>query len=153
MVVRDTASALASTADEATQVFLRPHQSWAFTQTERLATSVTNSYTQTARPRLPWSYSYAQFGALLNLYPDIHPEDFVTFGVLHDQPRRGSLLEWRDAAGVLSHMVGGRLLLVNQLFPIIRRIQRLHAGDPTRAAEEEALVAIVMGRDAVRECP
>jgi len=36
------------------------------------------------RPRLPWAYSYAQFGALLNTFPYIHPEDFVTFGVFHD---------------------------------------------------------------------
>jgi len=65
------------------------------------------------RPRLPWNYSYAQFGALLSLYPNIHPEDFITFGVLNDQPRRGSMLEWRDAAGVLSYMGGGRRLLVD----------------------------------------
>jgi len=42
------------------------------------------------RPRLPWAYSYAQFSALLTAYPDAHPEDFVTFGVLQAQPCRGS---------------------------------------------------------------
>jgi len=46
------------------------------------------------RPRLPWAYSYAQFGALLTAYPDVHPEDFVTFGVLQAQPHHGSQCEW-----------------------------------------------------------
>jgi len=72
-------------------------QAGAFFNTEEIPPGV-------PRPRLPWGYSYAQFGALLDLYPGIHPEDFITFGVLNDQPRRGSLLEWQDAAGVLSHM-------------------------------------------------
>jgi len=96
------------------------------------------------RLRLPWAYSYAQLGALLTAYTDVHPEDFVTFGVLQAQPRRGSQCEWGEVAGVLAHMVGGRLLLVNQLLLIIRRIQRLGLADPMRAVEEEALVALVM---------
>jgi len=102
--------ALTSTTDQTTQVLLRPRQSWAFTQTERPATSTSSSWTQVPRvdltdtatdmppvlvtstscqagayfnndeippgvprPRLPWAYSYAQFGALLTAYPDVHP--------------------------------------------------------------------------------
>jgi len=38
------------------------------------------------RPRLPWAYTYAQFEALLLAYPTVHPEHFVTFGVLQAQP-------------------------------------------------------------------
>jgi len=96
------------------------------------------------RPRLPWSYSYAQFGTLLTSYPDVHPEDFWTYGILQTQPRRGSQCEWGEVAGVLAHMVGGRLLLANQLLLIINRIQRLDPDDPMRAVEEGALVALVM---------
>jgi len=33
------------------------------------------------RPTLPWAYTYAQFDNLLTTYPDVHPEDFVTFGI------------------------------------------------------------------------
>jgi len=47
-------------------------------------------------------------------------------------------------AGVLAHMVGGRLLLADQLIIIMRRIQRLATNDPMRAVEVEALVALVM---------
>jgi len=92
------------------------------------------------RPRLP----YGQFGAFLDAYPAVHSEDFVTFGVLQALPRRGSQCEWGEVAGVLAHMVGGRLLLANQLLMIIHRIQRLDNSDPMRAVEEEALVALVM---------
>jgi len=46
------------------------------------------------RPKLPWAYTYAQFDALLTSYPAVHPEDFVTFGILQAQPRRGSYAEW-----------------------------------------------------------
>jgi len=42
------------------------------------------------RPRLPWAYTYGQFEALLLAYPTVHPEDFVTFGVLQAQPRRAA---------------------------------------------------------------
>jgi len=41
-------------------------------------------------------------------------------------------------------MVGGRLLLADQLLIIMPRIQRLATNDPMRAVEEEALVALVM---------
>jgi len=44
-------------------------------------------------PCLPWAYTYGQFGALLDAYPAVHPEDFVTFGVLQALPRRGSQCE------------------------------------------------------------
>jgi len=37
------------------------------------------------RPKLPWVYSYAQFDQLLQAYPELHPEDFVTFGILQEQ--------------------------------------------------------------------
>jgi len=42
------------------------------------------------RPKLPWAYSYAQFDQLLQAYPEVHPEDFVNFGILQEQPRRGA---------------------------------------------------------------
>jgi len=70
----------------------------AFTQTARPATSSTTSWTQTHRPAfiitstdmppvLVASTGY-QAGVFFNneeisAYPDVHPEDFVTFGVLH----------------------------------------------------------------------
>jgi len=95
-------------------------------------------------PKLPWAYSYAQFDALLTAYPDVHPEDFVTFGILQAQPRRGSYTEWGEVASVLAHMVGGKRTLANELSIIIQRIQRLPRADPIRATEEEALVAVVM---------
>jgi len=42
------------------------------------------------RSKLPWAYTYAQFDNLLSAYPDVHPEDFITYGILQAQPRRGS---------------------------------------------------------------
>jgi len=59
------------------------------------------------RPRLPWGYTYEQFEVLLTAYPTVHPEDYVSFGVLRSQPRPGSRGEWGAVAGVLEHMVGG----------------------------------------------
>jgi len=44
------------------------------------------------RPKLPWAYTYAQYDALLAAYPDVHPEDFMTCGILQAQPGRGSRL-------------------------------------------------------------
>jgi len=41
------------------------------------------------QPKLLWAYTYAQFDELLAAYPELHPEDFVTFGILQEQPRRG----------------------------------------------------------------
>jgi len=96
------------------------------------------------RPCLPWAYTYEQFEALLLAYPTVHPEDFVTFGVFQAQPRLGSRGEWRDVAGVLAHMAGGRRLLADAFFVVMRRIQRLARNDPMRAVEEEALVALVL---------
>jgi len=96
------------------------------------------------RPKLPWAYSYAQFDALLTAYPDVHSEDFVTFGILQAQPRRGFYTEWGEVASVLAHIVGGKRTLANELYVIIRRIQRLDRTDPMRATEEEALVVVVM---------
>jgi len=96
------------------------------------------------RPRLPWAYTYAQFEALLLAYPTVHREDFVTFGVLQAQPQRGSHCEWGEVAGVLAHMAGGRRLLANSFFTVMRRKQRLARDDPMRAVEEEALVALVL---------
>jgi len=88
--------------------------------------------------------TYPQFDALLAAYPDVHPEDFVTYGILQPQPRRGSYREWVDVTVVLSHMVGGKRTLANELSVIIHRIQCLERDDPMRVTEEEALVAIVM---------
>jgi len=95
-------------------------------------------------PKLPWAYSYAQFNALLTSYPDVHPEDFVTFGILESQPRRGSYSEWGEVAGVLAHMAGGKRTLADELYAIIGRIRRLQPNDPMKAVEEQALVAVVI---------
>jgi len=119
------------TLNQSSQVLLRPPRSWAYTQTERPATSTRTSWTQVPRltthstgteippvattlsqecqagcyfdnelippgaprPQLPWSYTYDMFDQLLQAYPEVHPEDFVTFGVLQEQPRRGSARE------------------------------------------------------------
>jgi len=70
------------------------------------------------RPKLPWAYSYAQFDALLTAYPDVHPEDFITYGILQAQPRRGSFSEWGDV-GTL-HRTSE---LSNELSIVIHRIQ------------------------------
>jgi len=96
------------------------------------------------RSKLLWVNTYAQFDALLAVYPDVHPEDFITYGILQAQPRRGSYSEWGAVAGVLSHMVGGKRILANELSVIIHRIQHLERDDPMRATEKEALVAVVM---------
>jgi len=90
------------------------------------------------------AYTYAQFDNLLAAYPDVHPEDFVTYGILQAQPRCGSHREWGEFAGVLSHMVGGKRTLANELSVIIHRIQRLERDDLIRATEETALVDVVM---------
>jgi len=81
-------------------------------------------------PKLPWAYSYAQVAALLTTYPDVHPEDFVSFGILQAQPCRGSYSEWGEVAGVLSHIVGGRRTLAEEIYTVIRRIQRLDGMTP-----------------------
>jgi len=83
------------------------------------------------------------FDQLLQAYPDVHPEDFVTFGILQEQPRRGSAREWGEVAGVLSNMVEGRYTLLMELAVVMNRIARLDRADPTRAAEELALVDII----------
>jgi len=95
-------------------------------------------------PRLPWAYTYAQFEALLLAYPTVHPEDFVTFGVFQAQPQLGTQGEWKDVAGVLAHMAGGRRLLADEFYTVMRRIQRLARDDPMRAVEEEDVVALVL---------
>jgi len=95
------------------------------------------------RPKLPWAYAYAQFNQLLQAYPEVHPEDFVTFGILQEQPRRGSCREWGEVAGVLAHMISGRRSLVNELSIIINRIDRLDRDDPMGVTEKLALVAVL----------
>jgi len=42
------------------------------------------------------------FDQLLQAYPEVHPEDFVTFSILQEQPLRGSAREWGEVAGVLA---------------------------------------------------
>jgi len=76
------------------------------------------------------------FDQLLQAYLEVYPEDFVTFGVLQEQPRRGSAREWGEVAGVLANMVGGRQTLVPEMSVIINRIARLDRADPIRATEE-----------------
>jgi len=85
--------------------------------------------------------SYPQFDQLLQAYPEVHRKDFVTFGILQEQPHRGSCREW---AGVMSHMVGGKLTLVNELWAIVNQIQRLGCDDPMRVTEERALVDVLL---------
>jgi len=49
------------------------------------------------RIRLPWSYTYGQFEALLFAYPTVHPKDFITFtssGRNLDVAPRGSGVTW-----------------------------------------------------------
>jgi len=83
------------------------------------------------------------FDQLLQAYPEVHPEDFVTFGVLQEQPRRGSAREWGEVAGLLANMVGGRQTLVAEISAIVNRISRLDRADPIRVTEEMALVAVL----------
>jgi len=96
------------------------------------------------RPKLPWAYTYAMFDQLLQAYPEGHPEDFVTFVILQEQPRRGSAREWGEVAGVLANMIGGRQPLVTKLMTIINWIARLDRTDPMRVTEEVALVAVLL---------
>jgi len=98
------------------------------------------------RPRLPWAYTYGQFEALLLAYLTVHPEDFVTFGVLQAQPQRGSHCKWGEVAGILAHMAGGRRLLAAAFYSVMRRIQRLARDDPMRADEEDAIVTLVLDK-------
>jgi len=56
----------------------------------------------TPRPKLPWAYTYAQFDELLAAYPEEHPKDFVTFGILQEQSHHGSCREWGEVAGFLA---------------------------------------------------
>jgi len=95
-------------------------------------------------PKLPWAYAYAQFDQLLQAYPEVHPEDFVTFGILQEAPGRGSHREWGEVDSVLSHMIGGRQPLVTELLTIVRRIQPLTHDDPRRVTEERALLDVLM---------
>jgi len=74
----------------------------------------------------------------------IHPEDFISFGVSRSQPRTGSRGEWGEVAGVLEHMVGGRRLLADDFYTVMRRIQLLPRTDPARAAEEDVLIDLVL---------
>jgi len=80
---------------------------------------------------------------LLQAYHEVHPEDFVTFGILQEQPRRRTHLEWGQVAGVLSNMIGGRRSLVDELVVIVNRIQRLHREDPMRKTEKQELVNVL----------
>jgi len=50
------------------------------------------------RPTLPWGYGYQQFDSLLAAYPEVHPDDFVTFGILQKQPRRGTIRDWAKSS-------------------------------------------------------
>jgi len=83
------------------------------------------------------------FDQLLLAYPDVHPEDFVTYGILQEQPRRGSAREWGEVAGVLENMVAGRYTLLRELAVVMNRIARMDRADPMRATEEMALVDII----------
>jgi len=96
------------------------------------------------RSKLPWAYAYAQFAQLLQAYPEVHPEDFVTFGILQKQPRCRLAREWGEVAGVLSHMMGGRQTFVTKLTIIVNRIQHLDCTDPMRALEERTLVDVLL---------
>jgi len=96
------------------------------------------------RPTLPWWYEYQQFDSLLAAYSEVHPEDFVTFGILQEQLRRGTIRDRGEVATVLAHMIGGRRTLVNELVIIANRIQRLDRHDPMRVVEEQALVDVLL---------
>jgi len=91
-----------------------------------------------------WAYTYAQFDQLLAAYPEVHPKGFVTFGILQEQPRRGSCREWGKVARVLSHMIGRRQSLINELVVIVNWIQHLDREDPMRATEERGLVDVLL---------
>jgi len=105
------------------------------------------------RPKLPWAYTYAQFDHLLQAYPEVHPEDFGTFGILQEVPRRGSHWEWGEVASVLAHMIGGRQSLVTELTTIVNRIQRITRDDPMRPTEERALLMSCCVNAAAPRCP
>jgi len=96
------------------QVISRDNETSMPSVTYSTTTTQTKVYFDTAEippgapcPTLPWGYSYHQFD-LLQAYPEVHPEDFVTFGILQEQPRRGTHREWGEVAGVLLNMIGGR---------------------------------------------
>jgi len=95
------------------------------------------------RPTLPWGYGYQHFDSLLDAYPEVHPEDFVTFGILQEQPQRGTIRDWGEVVTVLAHMIGGRRTLVNELVVIANRIQRLDRNNPMRAVEEQTLIDVL----------
>jgi len=84
------------------------------------------------------------FDQLLQAYPEVHPEDFLTFGILQEEPRCGLAREWGEVAGVLANMIGGRQPLVTELMTIINQIVRLDRADPMRVTEEVAFVAVLL---------
>jgi len=139
------------TSTQMTRPILKDRGTSTTTVTFKMATCQTKVYFDNSeippgapRPTLPWGYGYQQFDSLLAAYPEVHPEDFVTFGILQEQPRRGTIRDWGEVATVLAHMIGGRRTLVNELVFIVNRIQRLDRGDPMRAVEEQTLVDVLL---------
>jgi len=135
----------------------RPKLSWAYTYAQFAVVQTKTAESQAGcyfdneiippgapRPKLSWANTYAQFDQLLKAYPEVHPEDFVTIGILQEQPHRGSAREWGEVASVLANMIGGRQPVVTELMTIINRIQRLDRADLMRATEELALVAVLL---------
>jgi len=96
------------------------------------------------RPTLPWGYGYKQFDSLLAAYPDVHLEDFDTFGILQEQLKRGTIRDWGEVATILAHTIGGHRTLVNELVIIANRIQRLDRHDPMCIVEEQALIDVLL---------
>jgi len=70
-------------------------------------------------------------------YPTVHPADFVTYGILQAQPRRGTRSDWGQLAEVLDNMLGGRQTVVADLMVIVLRMIRLDRDGPMREAEEQ----------------
>jgi len=94
------------------------------------------------RPKLPWSYTYAQFDALLASLPGRSPGGF--FNLWYTPGAAASGLLQRVERGhqrAVTHC-RGKKTLANELSVIIHRIQRLKRDDPIWATEETALLDV-----------
>jgi len=134
--------ALPTVCDNVTQTSALPTTSEIVTQTDSYF-DISEIPPGAPCPKLPWGYSYLQFYRLLREYPDIHPEDFVTYGILQSQPRCGTQEDWGQVAAMLSHMMGGRLTFIAELMVILNRAPRLDKNNPMRIVEEQNVLYLV----------
>jgi len=100
--------ALPTLCDNVTQTSAIPTTAEIITQTD-IYFDISEIPPGAPHPKLPWGYynSCPQFNTLLLTHPIVHPEDFVTYGIMQEAPRRGTQEEWGQVAVILNSMVEG----------------------------------------------